>query len=181
MIRIISGKYKGKRLEGFDIEGTRPTQDRVKESVFSMIQEEVPNSTVLDLFAGTGNLGLEALSNGAKYAYFVDVSKEAIKKIKKNLESVPESDYKILEMDYKCALEKFKCENIRFSLVFLDPPYKDDTISSILNYLVDNSLLMEDATVICELEHDNLEESYKNLELYKTKKYGYKIVKIYKK
>lgn len=181
MIRIISGKYKGKRLEGFDIEGTRPTQDRVKESMFSMIQEDVPGSLVLDLFAGTGNLGLEALSNGAKYAYFVDISKEAIKKIKKNLESVPVSDYKILEMDYKCALEKFKCENIKFSLVLLDPPYKDNTISFILNYLTDNNLLAEDATVVCELEHDNLEENYKTLELCKTKKYGYKIVKIYKK
>lgn len=180
MIRIISGKYKGKRLEGFDTEGTRPTQDRIKESMFSMIQEDILESIVLDLFAGTANLGLEALSNGAKRAYFVDINKEAIKKIKKNLDKVPTSDYRILEMDYKSALEKFKEENIKFSLVFLDPPYKDDTISFILNYLVDNNMLMEDSTVVCELEHDNLEETYKTLELYKAKKYGYKIVKIYR-
>lgn len=181
MIRIISGKYKGKRLEGFDTLGTRPTQDRVKESMFSMIQEDISGTIVLDLFAGTANLGIEALSNGAKFAYFVDINKEAIKKIKKNLDNIPVSDYQVLEMDYKCALEKFKNEGIQFSLVFLDPPYKDNTISFILNYLVDNNMLLDDAVVVCELEHDNLEENYQTLELYKSKKYGYKIVKIYKK
>ena len=71
-MRIISGKYKGKKLKGFNIEGTRPTMDRVKESLFGMIQTYIPGSIVLDLFAGSGALGLEAISNGAREAYLVD-------------------------------------------------------------------------------------------------------------
>ena len=77
-MRIISGKYKGKKLEGYDIEGTRPTQDRVKESLFAMIQNDLRNATILDLFAGSGNLGIEALSNGAESAYFIDINHKCI-------------------------------------------------------------------------------------------------------
>ena len=71
-MRIISGKYKGRKLKGFNIEGTRPTMDRVKESLFGMIQNYIPNSVVLDLFAGSGALGLEAVSNGAKRCFLID-------------------------------------------------------------------------------------------------------------
>ena len=84
-MKIISGKYKGRVLEGFDINGTRPTMDRVKESLFGTIQNYVPNSIVLDLFSGSGNLGIEALSEGAKYAYLVDSNSKAINIIKKNI------------------------------------------------------------------------------------------------
>ena len=78
-MRIISGKYRGKKLKGFNIPGTRPTMDRVKESLYGMIQTYIPDSTVLDLFAGSGALGLEAISNGAKTTYLIDNSEEAIK------------------------------------------------------------------------------------------------------
>ena len=84
-MRIISGKYKGRMLKGFDLIGTRPTMDRVKESMFATIQNKIKDSIVLDLFAGSGSLGIEALSNGSKYVYFVDKSEEAIKTIKSNL------------------------------------------------------------------------------------------------
>ena len=84
IMRVISGKYKGRKIEGYNIEGTRPTQDRVKESLFAMIQEELYDSTILDLFTGSGNLGIEALSNGSKKAYFVDNNTECIKILKKN-------------------------------------------------------------------------------------------------
>ena len=78
-MRIISGKYRGKKLKGFDIDGTRPTMDRIKESLFSMIRGYIPNSTVLDLFAGSGALGLEAISNGAKKCFLVDNNSVSIK------------------------------------------------------------------------------------------------------
>ena len=81
-MKIISGKYKGRVLKGFDITGTRPTMDRVKESLFGTIQRYVPGSVVLDLFAGSGNLGIEALSEGASFAYLVDSNSKAIKVIK---------------------------------------------------------------------------------------------------
>ena len=83
-MRVISGKYKGKNLIGFDIDGTRPTMDRVKESLFAMIQGYIKNSVALDLFAGSGSLGIEALSNGASGCYFVDNNKELIDIIKQN-------------------------------------------------------------------------------------------------
>ncbi len=81
-MRVISGKYKGKKLIGFDIDGTRPTMDRVKESLFGIIQNKIKDSIVLDLFAGSGSLGIEALSNGAKMCYFVDNNIELINIIK---------------------------------------------------------------------------------------------------
>ena len=119
-MRIISGKYKGKKLEGFNIEGTRPTLDRVKESLFGMIQTYIQNSQVLDLFAGSGALGLEAISNGAKICYLIDNNKEAIKTIKQNSQNFDE-DLKIINIDYKKFLKE---TNEKFDIIFLDPPYK---------------------------------------------------------
>ena len=87
-MKIISGKYKGRKLLGFDIPGTRPTMDRVKESLFAMIQAKIPGSIVLELFAGSGNLGIEALSEGAKTCYFVDKSKKAYQVILNNLKEL---------------------------------------------------------------------------------------------
>lgn len=84
-MRVISGKYKGRNIKGFDIIGTRPTMDRVKESLFATINNKLKNSVILDLFAGSGNLGIEALSNGSVEAYFVDNNKVAIKVIKDNI------------------------------------------------------------------------------------------------
>ena len=81
-MRVISGKYKGKILIGFDIDGTRPTMDRVKESVFAIIQNNIKNSVVLDLFAGSGSLGIESLSNGASECYFVDNNTSLINMLK---------------------------------------------------------------------------------------------------
>ena len=103
-MRIISGKYKGKKLNGFNIEGTRPTMDRVKESLFGMIQTYIPDSIVLDLFAGSGALGLEAVSNGAKECYLIDNNIEAIKTIKENSQNF-EEQLNIIYIDYKKFLK----------------------------------------------------------------------------
>jgi len=180
MLRVISGKYKGKKLIGFDLEGTRPTQDRVKMSVFSMIQEKISDSTVLDLFAGTGNLGIEAISNGARHVTFVDSSKNAIRVIQKNTEKIQEN-YAILLEDYQKVLDRFSKENRKFDIIFLDPPYQMDNLSSILEFLVKKDLLEKSSLVICELEHDHLKDNYGPLVLWKEKKYGYKQVKIYRR
>lgn len=178
-MRIISGKYKGRKLEGHQIDGTRPTQDRVKESMFSMIQEHLKDAVVLDLFAGSANLGIEALSNGAKYCYFVDHSPQAIQVIRKNLEFVDKNTYSVSCMDYQKALKQFAFDHKSFDLVFLDPPYQDKTLPEILTFLVEKQLLKDRALVVCELEHDTLDEECTSLQLKKAKKYGYKQVKIY--
>ena len=141
-MRVISGKLKGRKIEGYDISGTRPTMDRVKESIFGMIQGNVPNAIVLDLFSGSGNYGIECISNGSEKAYFNDYNIKCVKVIKDNLINMNVLDQSIItNMDYKKAMEYYKKENIKFDLVFLDPPYKKHIINDILDYLVNNNLL----------------------------------------
>jgi 16S rRNA (guanine(966)-N(2))-methyltransferase RsmD len=178
-MKIISGTLKGRTIKGFDIEGTRPTMDRVKESLFGTIQNYVPNSIVLDLFAGTGNLGFEALSNRAKFCYFNDINIKCIKSINnviKELELIEKT--KVLNMSYKSALKYFKDNNIKFDLIFLDPPYKMDILNEIIEYIKTNDLINNNGLIICEI--DNL---YLNIDYYqkiKEKKYGSKYIVIYK-
>ena len=105
-MRVISGKYKGKNIIGYDIEGTRPTQDRVKESLFGMIHDYIDGASVLDLFAGSGNLGIEALSNGAEFCIFVDSNSKCIDCIKKNTSGM--DNVEIIQSDYKKVLDNFK-------------------------------------------------------------------------
>ena len=87
-MKVISGILKGRNIKGYDIEGTRPTMDRVKESLFAMIQDDIRDSVVLDLFAGSGSLGIEAISNGAEYSYFVDNNIEVIKVTEENRKNI---------------------------------------------------------------------------------------------
>lgn len=175
-MRIISGKYKGKNLIGFDIEGTRPTMDRVKESLFGIIQNKIKNSIVLDLFAGSGSLGIEAISNGASEVYFIDNNIELINIIKKNTYSMNDNIH-ILKSDYKSALEMLKNSNIKFDIIFLDPPYKLNLINDCLNKIVEYNLLNEDGIIVCEYENEIIENN--NLKLIKDKKYGSKKIKIF--
>lgn len=177
-MRVISGKYKGKNIIGYDIEGTRPTQDRVKESLFGMIQDYIDGSIVLDLFAGSGNLGIESLSNGAESCIFVDSNKKCIETIKKNTEGIIGTI--IIESDYNKALDSFK-DKYKFDLIFLDPPYNLDCIDNILDKVIELDLLNQSGLVICEYEFDNFKDNYSNLELIKDKKYGYKNIKIYRR
>ena len=136
-MRVISGKLKGRKILGYDISGTRPTMDRVKESIFSMIQSYVNDSIVLDLFSGSGNYGIESISNGATQVYFNDYNIKCVKVIKDNLSTMNVLDYGIItNFDYKKALNYYHENNIKFDLVFLDPPYKKHIINDILDYLI---------------------------------------------
>ena len=150
-MRVISGKYKGKNIEGFNINGTRPTMDRVKESLFGSIQEYIDQSIVLDLFAGSGALGLESLSRGAKKVVFCDNSMLAIKTIKQNLFSLKEKNVKILCAHYEKALKILKEEGWKFDVIFLDPPYKmKEVYERVRNLLIDYNLLNENAILVEE-------------------------------
>ena len=181
-MKIISGKYKGRTLNGFDIKGTRPTMDRVKESVFAMIQDYIKDSTVLDLYSGTGNLGIEAISNGAKKAYLVDNNKIAINKINSNLSMLNITCCNVLYGDASNILNNLINQKEVLDIIFLDPPYNTNELNKILTIINDNlSLLSEDAIIICETEL-NLDYSiYNNLYIYKERKYGVKRVVILKK
>lgn len=178
-MKIISGKYRGRNITGYEIIGTRPTMDRVKESIFAMIQSHINNSITLDLFSGTGNYNLEALSNNAKFAYFNDHNPKCIKIINENIKNLKiENNYQITNLDYKKALEYYKNNNIKFDIIFLDPPYKDKIIENIIDYIINNNLLNENGIIVCETTY-KLEIN--NINLYKERKYGEKLVYIYKK
>ena len=174
-MRVISGKYKGMILKEYNVVGTRPTMDRVKESLFGMIQNKIKNSICLDLFAGSGSLGLEALSNGADKVYFVDKNKIVINNMKKNYEKI--DNYYLYNLDYIEALKKFKEQNIKFDIVFLDPPYDLLLITKSIELLLRNDLLNKEAYIICEYTKENINC---DLEIIKEKKYGDKFIKIYK-
>ena len=175
-MRVISGKYKKINLDGFNIDGTRPTMDRVKESMFAMIQNDIKDSIVLDLFAGSGALGIEALSMGAKTCYFIDNNKIAINTINNNLKKIKDNTSKVLKLDYKKALNYFIDNSIKFDLIILDPPYKNNYLNNIIQLIYDNNLLNDNGIVVCEYE--DYELNYYNFKLYKQKEFGSKIVSV---
>ena len=174
-MRVISGKYKGKVLDGFDLEGTRPTKDRVKESVFGSIQNKVKNSIFLDLFAGSGSIGIEALSNGSSKCYFVD-NGDILKVLNNNLKGIDNSI--VINKDYLYALDFFKNNNIKFDIVYIDPPYYLGLMNKAIKYIEDNNILNESGIIICEYEEESPICNYK---LIKEKKYGKTNIKIFKK
>lgn len=124
-MRIITGKRKGLKLNSNKNFDTRPTEDRIKESVFNILGN-VSESLVLDLFAGTGNIGLEFLSRGAKEVYLVDNNKDAINVINKNVEKINLPGCKIIKSDYIQALRDLS--NIKFNYIYIDPPYQEKNI-----------------------------------------------------
>lgn len=175
-MRVISGKYKGKSLEGYDVIGTRPTMDRVKESLFGTIQNYVKDSISLDLFAGSGGLGIEALSNGGKICYFVDNGREIKKFLQANLKGIEGATY--LDYDYKKALQLFKEQGMKFDIIFLDPPYQEHLINSAIELIKEYDLLAINGIVICEYVDEEIKDY--GYQLLKNKKYGDKYIDIYK-
>ena len=172
-MRVISGKYKGKKLLGFDISGTRPTMDRIKESLFASIQNKIKNSICLDLFAGSGSLGLEALSNGADECTFVDNSIEALKVLKSNLQNIPNAI--IIADDYKKFLSK---NSKKYDIIFLDPPYQLNLITKTIEIIINNDLINDFGIIVCEYESEEIKT---DLEIIINKKYGNKKVTVFEK
>ena len=178
-MKIISGKYKGRNIEGHNLDGTRPTMERVKESLFAIIQNYLDGAVVLDLFSGSGNLGIEALSEGASFAYLVDYNKKASDTIKRNLNTIGIKDAEVINLDYKKALNYLKDKKI--DLIFLDPPYKTDFIEQSIKLIDDYNILSNEGLIICE--NDSLDNIIypDNYEVVKDRKYGDKWVVILRK
>lgn len=150
MMRIITGKARGTRLATLEGEATRPTAERTKEAVFSMLRFEIPDAEVLDLFAGSGQLGLEALSQGAARAVFCDASRDAVRIIRSNAEKTRLSEQcEIVCADALSLLSRYEGKR-KFDLVFLDPPYASGLIPQVLSVLSDRGLLANHAHVMCE-------------------------------
>lgn len=179
-MRVISGKLKGRKIEGFDLDGTRPTMERVKESLFAMIQDKLDDAIVLDLFAGSGNLGIEAISQGAKKAILVDCNIKAIKVIEKNVNNLNvESFTSIVHSDYIKAIERHK--DTKFDIIFLDPPYKTDFIEKSIKKITEYNMLNDSGIIVCESSMIDKIVYPSIYSVIKDKKYGDKYVVILKK
>lgn len=166
-MRVISGTARGTKLFSLDGLNTRPTLDRVKEPLFSKLQFKIADTNVLDLFAGSGALGIEALSRGAKLSVFCDNSKDAINIINKNIEKTRfKSNSKVYTLKFEEALHKIKMDGLKFDLVFLDPPYKTDYIQKSLQLILEYDLLNEWAIVVLETdEKDRVIKQIENMDI----------------
>lgn len=155
-MRIIAGEYRGRKLKtlkGDDI--TRPTLDQVKEAVFNRLGQFFAGGTVLDLFAGSGALGLEALSRGCEVAYFVDQNYQAIQIIKANIAALNCSTAThVHKMNATKALDYFCAQGLKFDLIFLDPPYKMPGLNEILRKIEQEQLLNQGGKIVCETLKD---------------------------
>ena len=181
-MRVISGYLKGRNIDGYDTIGTRPTMNRVKESMFASIQEYINDSLVLDLFSGSGSLGIEAISMGAKKCYFVDNGREILNILRKNINNLNiEEKSTIINRDYREALLYFKNNNIKFNIILVDAPYKMEAMNEVIELVNKYNLLEDDGILVLEYSTDILKDNYSNLRLLKSKKYSDKYVNIYLK
>lgn len=180
-MRIIAGKYGGRPLKASVSNTTRPTSDKIKESMFNLFGPFFDGGVVLDLYAGTGALGIEAVSRGASEAYFVDTDPAAVKSIYKNIEITKDEDrFFVYRMPAAKALHTFNHKQLSFDLVFLDPPYANQDIIEDMKWMVVNELLNDRALVICETGSDaDLPEHIGTLHKYKQKEYGSTLITIY--
>lgn len=146
LMRIISGKYRGKKLQEFDLQTTKPTLDRVKESMFNLIQFDIADAVVCDLFAGTGALGIECISRGAKMVYLVDNNPKAIKIINANLKNI-DGNFKVENKDSVSFLTN---TNTKFDIVLIDPPYRTNLGVEAIEYIAKNNRLNKNGIIIFE-------------------------------
>ena len=182
-MRIITGKAKGIKLKTLEGDNTRPTAERVKEAIFSMIQFDIEGRSVLDLFAGSGQMGLEALSRGASHAVLVDRSKEAVAIIKENVAKTKMADCcAVYQSDYLDFLKRHSGE--QFDIIFLDPPYALKMYKPALTELLNNGMIKPSSLIICESGEDTVFDGDKDLEsrfgIEKQTKYSKTYITIFK-
>lgn len=169
-MRVISGSARGLKLESLDGLSTRPTLDRVKEAIFSMLFDKTAGAAVLDLFAGSGAMGIEALSRGADGCVFVDSSREAAAVVGRNLSK---AGFELKSVVRICSFDNFlqTCDK-KFDLVFLDPPYRSDYLKKSLSLLHERHLLAQGAVVVLEHDKNLPPEIPEGFELVRRRSYG---------
>ena len=179
-MRVITGKARGVQLKTPDGMLTRPTTDRVKEALFSIIQFEIPTAAVLDLFGGTGQLGIEALSRGAKIATFVDAQDNACRLIKENLRRTKlECQAKVVRSDY---MEYLKRCREKYSIIFLDPPYAEVFLENALKCITEIDILQSGGIIVTERPlGKELPYQFEGFTRTKDYKYGKTLLTIYRK
>lgn len=177
-MRIISGTRRGHKLYDFEGMDIRPTTDRVKESMFNLIQDFVPKSDVLDLFAGSGALCFEALSRGASCGVCVDKDTKSLEVVKKNCEALGFDNLEVVHSDASAFLENTKKQ---FSLVFLDPPYNKGFIKPVIEKIIKKDILKKDGIIVLESDFSDEHGDFTGLIKLKQRKYGRSYVTVYKR
>ncbi|TVX94028.1 16S rRNA (guanine(966)-N(2))-methyltransferase RsmD [Paenibacillus agilis] len=182
-MRVISGTARGRSLKAVPGMNTRPTTDKVKEALFSMIGPYFDGGTVLDLFAGTGGLGIEALSRGIDHAVFIDMDPKAIETIKHNVNAARVAEKaEIFRNDAKRALKAMAKRDMKFDLVFMDPPYRMTDADEMLTTMLEQEMLSEHAIIV--IEHDSnhtYPEHIGSMTCFRNAKYGEIALSLYKK
>lgn len=181
-MRIISGIAKGRKLLSPEGMSTRPTLDRIKQSIFNIIQHQTVEAKVLDVFAGTGSLGLEAVSRGAKECFLIDKGDTTYKLLKENVDNLNFNDKcKCFQKDSYAALKEFGTKNLVFDLIFIDPPYAKEMIPPAVEIITEYNLLEKDGLIVSKI--DSSEEIYKGndkITLFDYRKYGNTTVCFYR-
>lgn len=182
-MRVIAGSARGRRLKPIRGGDIRPTPDRVRESVFNVIRDRVPGSRGLDLFAGSGGVGIEALSRGADFVCFVDSRKGAIELILENLSICGFSSdrYRTLVSDYSSALNRLKEEGVPFDWIYVDPPYDLELYERVLQRVSESLLLAPDGLVLVEHFHKReLPSKVGTVSAFRDLRYGSTGIRLYK-
>ena len=177
-MRIISGKFKGKKLIEPKDKETRPLKDLTKESIFNIINHsnkfsiDIKKAYILDLFSGVGSFGIECLSQGANHVTFIEKYEGVLPILKDNLINLKsETNYEIIQSDILNNF-KFKILKSRYDIIFLDPPYKEKALENILNKIIDNKILKDNGIIIIHRHKKEIDEFPKNFQLIDEKKYG---------
>jgi len=177
-MRVITGSARGKKLESPEGLHTRPTTDRVKESVFNIIQSYLPAHNVLDLFAGSGAMGIEALSRNSEHAVFIDNDSSAIAVIKRNLDGTRlKEKAKVINTTADSYLSSCK---EKFDIIFLDPPYNRDFLNNIISKIISSKILADDGIIVVESELNGETVDNPQLHCFKTARYGKTVISIFK-
>ncbi len=182
-LRVIAGKAKKFHLKGPKGTDTRPTADRVKESVFNILAPKIPGCSFLDLFSGSGGIAIEALSRGAEQAVLVEKDPRALAVIKENLIKTKLVDQaKIIGKDVFKALNLLAKQNISFDIIYIDPPYNSGYYLKVLEVIAQNALLASDGIVAAESgKKDMPPESVQGLSLFRRQTYGDTVISFYQK
>ena len=180
-MRIIAGKFKGRKLVEFEVDSTRPTLDRIKEPMFSILMPYLEDAKVLDLFSGTGNLALEAISRGASFAWLNDMNKRALKVISSNVRLTQcEKCVRITGKDYEKCLKQIHEEGMVFDVVFLDPPYECKYEEKMLKLIADFGILDKSGVIVLESDkRKDVEENIQGLKLKDKRTYGRVVIRLY--
>tara|TARA_B100001121_G_scaffold106020_1_gene93745 strand:+ start:120 stop:686 length:567 start_codon:yes stop_codon:yes gene_type:complete len=183
-MRIISGKFKGKKLFLPQDKSTRPLKDLVKESIFNLlahstqIKKKIEDALVLDLFSGSGSFGLECISRGSQNVYFFENHSLAIKVLKKNVLSLNTmNNYKIIEKDCFDYFDSKNILNVRFDIIFIDPPYKETKINKLIENIIEKKILNKKGIIIIHRHKKDKLEITKKIKILDIRNYG--ISKVY--